>query len=121
MTSYASTRSSSTPCSAGTACLPCITLLCALPRGYTYFGSTCWGRHDLVGVLAGQPIRLLSRVFDAAGSSGSSSGAAAAFGWDIEVWHERLLAGTAAGKGPPTARATTRSTATGAARLGFFS
>merc|ERR1740130_307352 len=102
--------------------------------------DTVLGRHDLVGILAGQPIRLLSRVFDAAGSSGgssgssssasssgtssgsgSSSGAAAAFGWDIEIWHERLLAGAAAGKGTPTARATTRSTATGAARLGFFS
>ena len=46
------------------------------------------GRHDLVGVLAGQPIRLLSRVLGAAGG-------APAFGWDVEVWHERLLAGAA--------------------------
>ena len=35
---------------------------------------TCLGRHDLVGVLAGQPIRLLSRVLDATGSSSGSSG-----------------------------------------------
>ena len=32
------------------------------------------GRHDLVSVLAGQPIRLLSRVLDATGSSSGSSG-----------------------------------------------
>ena len=74
--------------------------LCLL---YAYYGSTCWGRHDLVGVLAGQPIRLLSRVLDATGSSSNSSGAAPAFGWDVEVWHERLLGGAAAGQG--TARA----------------
>ena len=59
---------------------------------------TCLGRHDLIGVLAGQPIRLLSRVLDATGSSsGSSGGAAPAFGWDVEVWHERLLSKAAAG------------------------
>ena len=45
--------------------------------GYTHslpWLHTCLGRHDLVGVLAGQPIRLLSRVLDATGSSSGSSG-----------------------------------------------
>ena len=69
-----------------------------------------------MGVLAGQPIRLLSRVLDATGSGSSSSGAAAAFGWDVEVWHERLLGGAAAPAGKGAARAMSRSTATEGAR-----
>jgi len=72
------------------------------------FSLDLLGRHDLVRVLAGQPIRLLSRVLDV-----DAPGAAPAFGWDVEVWHEQLLAG-AVGRG--TAHASPRTRSTGAAR-----
>ena len=48
------------------------------------------GRHDLVGVLAGQPIRLLSCVVPNAASAAADNDRT--FGWNVEVWHERQMA-----------------------------
>ena len=51
-----------------------LTLTLTLTLILTLTLTLTMGRHDLVGVLAGQPIRLLSRVLDATGSSSGSSG-----------------------------------------------
>ena len=79
---------------------------------YLHLGRATWDRtpHWRYQLNALRAVGAQSSCLTPSLSSSSSSGAAAAFGWDVEVWHERLLAGAAAGKG--TARVTSRSAAT---------
>jgi hypothetical protein len=56
----------------------------------TAFEFNLIGKHDLTKYLAGQPVRLMSRVIPKEGTTDTAGGNPHA--WNIEVWNEKQVA-----------------------------